>query len=150
MNSPRTPERVTLYGQSPAPRPHQPEREAPSASRQSRRVKTGGSAVASIFCCLIGFVCIFILWPFGLVSVPFGVLFLIVAYFVDAKYRAAIFCGACGNDVASTSRLCPTCHASFARHATPITKADQRKATALLLGVTLPILALLLWIMSRI
>lgn len=32
---------------------------------------------------------------------------------VDSKYRTDHFCSACGNDVAPTSQLCPTCHASF-------------------------------------
>lgn len=76
--------------------------------RYTRKVRVGGSTGASILLILLGlFFILFILWPLGVVL-------LIVAGFVGAKYKYISTCGYCGNEVSHTSRLCPTCHADLA------------------------------------
>lgn len=116
---------------------------APStAARLSRRVKTGGSTLAAVFTAGLGLLFLLIFWPLGAAL-------LILACFVGARHQRAAYCSACGNGVASTSCLCPTCHANLAEPALIVTQADQRKATALFLAVALPILALVIWIMIR-
>lgn len=94
--------------------------EQPQALRVRSRIKTGGSGILAIpiygvgglFCIAalpLGFGTVFL----GLVSLVLGFVCLIVAYLVDSKHRTAHHCTACGNEVAATSSLCPTCRAAL-------------------------------------
>ena len=80
--------------------------ESIAAYRMSRKVRTGGSQAAAIIIGLLGLVLLLLFWPLGL-------LLMVIAYFADAKYGKAHYCGSCGNDVTVTSRLCPTCHSQL-------------------------------------
>ena len=77
-----------------------------SAYRMSRKVKTGGSQGMSLFLGVLGLLFLVLFWPLGL-------LLILLAFFADAKYKQAHYCGSCGNDIASTSRLCPICRAEL-------------------------------------
>ena len=81
---------------------------------------------------------------------PLGIPLIIIAALVDSKHRTDHYCSACANTAAPTSQLCPTCHSPFEKHSALFTFADRAKASILLTAMTLPILFLLLWIMSRI
>ncbi len=80
--------------------------------RIARKVRTGGSSFASGFFTLVGIACM-LLVPW-IVGVPAGLILLAIAYFTDAKTKCVSTCGHCGNEVAHTSQLGPTCHADLA------------------------------------
>jgi len=69
-----------------------------------RRVKNG-TAQTVAFCFFFGgiYLLLFISWPHGLLAMLLGIV-------VDTIRTVEHTCGACGNHVASTSTLCPTCH----------------------------------------
>ena len=76
--------------------------------RLTHRVRIGGSGFAAIAFILIGLLClIFVHWLLGLLSVG-------IALIVDTKHKTICTCGHCGNEVAPTCRLCPTCRADLA------------------------------------
>ncbi|HBJ86477.1 MAG TPA: hypothetical protein DDZ88_22005 [Verrucomicrobiales bacterium] len=76
--------------------------------RVTRKVRTGGSRILCILGILLGLVfLIFIFWPVGLAL-------MLISALIDAKTRLISSCGHCGNEVAHTSRLCPTCQADLA------------------------------------
>ncbi len=76
--------------------------------RIARKVRTGGSGAAAVILMLIGIgIFIFINWIIGLV-------FIIIGGLVDSKHKLIHHCDHCGNEVAATCRLCPTCHADLA------------------------------------
>ncbi len=76
--------------------------------RVTRKVRTGGSRGGSLVLGIVGIICfLFVNWIIGAVLV-------VVACLVDAKYGYISSCGHCGNEVAHTSSLCPTCHADLA------------------------------------
>lgn len=76
--------------------------------RVTRKVRIGGSRVLCILGILLGIVfLLFIFWPVGIAI-------MIISALVDAKTRLISICGHCGNEVAHTSELCPTCHADLA------------------------------------
>lgn len=80
--------------------------------RVTRKVRTGGSTFVSGFFALVAILCLLLVpWIIG---VPAGLILLAIACFTDSKHRLISSCGHCGNEVAHTSRLCPTCHADLA------------------------------------
>jgi hypothetical protein len=69
-----------------------------------RRVKNIGTAQILAFCFFVGGIALlFLFWPLGLLAMLLGIV-------VDTIRTVEHTCGACGNHVASTSTLCPTCH----------------------------------------
>ena len=94
---------------------------AAAAEKRTRKTKTGGSAGASLLftllglgSILLGLACFLLFsWLLGLLIILGGIVLIVGGSLVDSKYRTDHFCSACGNDVAPTSQLCPTCHASF-------------------------------------
>ena len=65
--------------------------------------RSSGSRVINLFIFLLGIGCLLFIWPLGL-------LIIIVALILDSRHIKIAACGACGNEVAPTSTLCPTCH----------------------------------------
>jgi hypothetical protein len=76
--------------------------ETPTAIRK-HSTRSSGSQVLSLILFLIGLACLLIIWPLGL-------LIIIIALLLDGRRIKITTCGACGNEVAPTSTLCPTCH----------------------------------------
>ncbi len=75
--------------------------------RHRHRVPVSGSRTACIILVLVGQPCfLFFHWIIGAVL-------LAVACLVDVKYRSIYTCGYCGNEVAPTCKLCPTCRADL-------------------------------------
>jgi len=72
--------------------------------RENRRVRAGGSSCLAAVVFLIG-LCMLIS-PLFLI----GLAFILAAGLLQTRYVTQFFCGSCGNDVAATSDLCPTCH----------------------------------------
>jgi hypothetical protein len=72
-----------------------------------RRVKNG-TAQTVAFCFFFGgiYLLLFLSPPLGLLAMLLG---LVVDAFRTVEHTCGA-CGACGNHVASTSTLCPTCH----------------------------------------
>ena len=69
-----------------------------------RRVKNTGTAQILAFCFFFGGIALlFLFWPLGLLAMLLGIV-------VDTIRTVEHTCGACGNHVALTSTLCPTCH----------------------------------------
>jgi len=78
--------------------------------RLTHRVRTGGSGFAAIVFMLIGLLCLlFVHWLLGLLGIALAIL-------VDTKHKTITTCGHCGNEVAPTCRICPTCRADLAAH----------------------------------
>ena len=75
--------------------------------RITRRVDTGGSGLAAGCSILFGLV-------FLLIFPPLGIVLLLAGIFGGATYKLVSTCGHCGNKVAHTRTLCPTCHADLA------------------------------------
>ena len=74
----------------------------------TRKVRSGGSRILCILGILFGLIIlVFIFWPVGIAI-------MIISALIDAKTRFVSICGHCGNEVAHTSSLCPTCHADLA------------------------------------
>ncbi len=90
------------------PRPHH----APRAPQQSTRARKKTPLLGGVDVTLLQITGIaLILWsPLGLAGLA-GLILIIIG-----QCRVVRHCSACGNTVARTSKLCPTCGASFARH----------------------------------
>lgn len=74
----------------------------------TRKVRKSGSEGLALLLMLSGiFLMLFTWWPIGFLCI-------IIAFFADARYGPVHYCPACGNDVAPTSRLCPTCSNALA------------------------------------
>jgi hypothetical protein len=76
------------------------------ANRIIRKVRAGGSGVLALVFFLVGVACLLAFWPLGLVL-------MLSAFLVDAKKKDVCTCGRCGNEVAPSSKLCPTCRAEL-------------------------------------
>jgi len=68
-----------------------------------RRVKNGTAQILALCFFIGGIALLFLFWPLGLLAMLLGIV-------VDTIRTVEHSCGACGNHVASTSTLCPTCH----------------------------------------
>ena len=75
--------------------------------RVTHKVRTGGSGCLFVVCFVIGLISLFLFWPLGL-------LFIAIAFAVNTKTAFVSTCGNCGNQVAHSSILCPTCSADLA------------------------------------
>jgi predicted nucleic acid-binding Zn ribbon protein len=110
--------------------------ETPTACILTRKVRKSGSEGLALLLALVGiFLMLFAWWPIGLLCI-------IGAFFADAKYGPAHYCPVCGNDVAPTSRLCPTCHNALS--AAEASSGESRRAVliALLVFVILTVFVL--------
>lgn len=81
------------------------------AMQAERITKTRGSGLAAgifilAFLCFVGGI---FLWPLWIVSI----ILILVALTTERTYA---ICGHCGNEVAPTSALCPTCRSALAHH----------------------------------
>lgn len=70
-----------------------------------RRVKNTGTAQIVAFCFFFGGIYLLLF-----LSLPLGLLAMLLGIVVDTIRTVEHTCGACGNHVAITSTLCPTCH----------------------------------------
>jgi predicted nucleic acid-binding Zn ribbon protein len=73
-----------------------------------RRTKTEGGCM-SLILALCG---VALMLTFNCVGLAFGLLFFAIATMVQKSH---CYCGICGNDVANTSKQCPSCRAIFGR-----------------------------------
>jgi hypothetical protein len=71
-----------------------------------RRVKNGTAQILALCFFIGGIALLFLFWPLGLLAMLLGLV-------VDTIRTVEHSCGACGNQVARTSTLCPTCHFSL-------------------------------------
>lgn len=74
----------------------------PTAHR-IHRTRSSGSQLTAIILFLVGIGCLLSIWPLGL-------LIIVIALAMDGRRIKTATCGACGNEVAPTSTLCPVCH----------------------------------------
>lgn len=82
-----------------------------SQARAPRIRRWGNQGIAFIFG-LIGIVCIGLSLPHVTLISLGGVLLLLLGFGIQRKYFT---CGACGNEVARTSKMCPSCHSQLYR-----------------------------------
>lgn len=93
--------------------------------RMTRKVRAGGSGCAALGFGFLGLCCLI-----SVVAWPLGLLFFIIGFLVDAKSKHISICGYCGNEVAHTSTLCPTCHADLAEPTAAMRRQDTLKQFA--------------------
>lgn len=103
-----------------------------AAYLMTRRVRTSGSQGMALGFGFLGLLFLVFFWPLGL-------LLILIAFFADAKYGKAHYCGSCGNDVAPTSRLCPTCHSELipGTHTSGTQYSTLRKAAIIFLTLVI-------------
>ena len=95
--------------------------------RVTRSVRTGGNSIVACILILAGVAAfIFTSWIIGLVLIIIGAA-------CDTKKKRVAHCGNCGNTVALTSILCPTCHADLAPP--PPSKFKAAAVTVLILAL---------------
>jgi hypothetical protein len=105
--------------------------ETPTARILTRKVRESGSEGLAWLLALVGiFLMLFAWWPIGLLCI-------IGAFFAGAKYGQAHYCPVCGNDVAPTSRLCPTCNNALAAADASPGESSRVVLTALLVFVVI-------------
>lgn len=117
--------------------------ESLQAYRITRKVRVGGSMFLALLCFIPGLGLLFYFWPLGLI-------FIVIAFAVDAKTKSISTCGNCGNEVSAISLLCPTCRANLS--APPVghqIKNAFRQAAIAFLTVILLIIIVTLVIKNR-
>jgi hypothetical protein len=75
--------------------------------RRARKVHVSGSGFVALLFLIAAALCFIPFWPLSLI-------FLALTIACDAKMKTIYHCDHCGNEVASTCRLCPTCRADLA------------------------------------
>ena len=100
----------------------------------TRKVRAGGSGCAALGFGILGLVCLL-----SIAAWPLGLLFFLIGFLVDAKSKHLSICGYCGNEVAHSSVLCPTCRADLA-DPTPAMRAKEAFKQALKTTVMLAII----------
>lgn len=75
--------------------------------RRARKVHVSGSGCVALLFLIAAVVLLIPFWPLSLI-------FLALTIACDAKMKTVYHCDHCGNEVASTCRLCPTCRADLA------------------------------------
>lgn len=111
-----------------------------TALRLTRRVRTS-SLTASLLLLIIGLGLLFFFWPLGVV--------LILVALLSDKAELQTTCGNCGNQVAPTSILCPTCQVQLT--AEPIGRQFSRSLLRIgaLIAIILIGIVLMLVVGSR-
>jgi uncharacterized membrane protein YhaH (DUF805 family) len=75
--------------------------------RRARKVHVSGSGFVALLFLIAAVVFLIPFWPLSLI-------FFALTIACDAKTKTIHHCDHCGNEVASTCRLCPTCRADLA------------------------------------
>jgi hypothetical protein len=75
--------------------------------RRARKVHVSGSGFVALLFLIAAVVFLIPFWPLSLI-------FLALTIACDAKMKTLYHCDHCGNEVAATCRLCPTCRADLA------------------------------------
>jgi hypothetical protein len=75
--------------------------------RRVRKVHVSGSGFVALLFLIAAALCFIPFWPLSLI-------FLALTIACDAKTKTIHHCDHCGNEVAATCRLCPTCRADLA------------------------------------
>lgn len=104
--------------------------------RRARKVHVSGSGCVALLFLIAAVVLLIPFWPLSLI-------FLALTIACDAKMKTVYHCDHCGNEVASTCRLCPTCRADLAPEPrTPLWKSLLITTGQLLLTLSLIVLVL--------
>ena len=104
--------------------------------RRARKVHVSGSGFVALLFLIAAALCFIPFWPLSLI-------FLALTIACDAKMKTLYHCDHCGNEVAATCRLCPTCRADLApAPRTPLWKSLLITTGQLILTLTLIVLVL--------
>ena len=99
----------------PVQQPRMPTTGSTHAYRHTRSISRGGSGCAAYLFAILGiFIGVFSIASGGnVIGLVLAVLLIGIAALAEPKKHRTAICGACGNEVAPTSSLCPTCRAKL-------------------------------------
>lgn len=109
---------------------------------EAERIFRGNASITGVLCGLItvlSFLAGFLFFPLWLLTLIFGLGW-------AAQPKPCHICGNCGNQVAATSVLCPTCHAELTvNYSRSFTRGVVRMGWVILIGGFLLVFAWCAW-----